>query len=785
MSETPELTAVPSTQLLRDIKVVELSRHVAGSYCGKILAQLGASVSRFGPEIDVAGSSRTRQAMQRVLHAAKQVLPLSDKTLQAELSRAHVVIVEKSDRDDDLSRHIARIMEHRTGLEPDAMLLVLSACGSTDGYRPGCGLTSSAWGAMSWVIGEPSRDPLTLPYDVADGETGASAAAAAIVALLADVGTAGALIDVSSRDVLSHFVSMLAQSYVPYGRPWHRDGRRPFQSGGIYPMGLFPCKDGYVALFCRGDLEWRNIVKAMGNPEWSRDERFKDPRVIAHNHSEEADSYLLPWLAAHTKDEITNLAIDHGFAAAPVRLLKETLEDPQFAFRGSFEAIKLDGGASVMVPSEAWRLYEGSAGAAPRTAMPGIKPWPVQKTRSAAPSQFLKGLRVIDFSWVWSGPLVCSILADLGAEVYKIEHPSRLDSVRTRGRSLKEGKPVDGPVEELNPWFNQLNHGKRSVVLDIKSPEGRAEIHKLAATCDVVVENMRPGALTKLNLGYTDFIKDNPSIVMLSMSFAGQAGPLSRMMGYAGIMSSMAGLDSVVGYREPDGKQTPVGLIKTGLGDPNAATHAICVLMAALYRKKLTGRGLWIDLSQRDAILSILAGPLVESQLYGEARLLGTQHPLYAPHGHFTCKGEEKWVAVSVQTEQHWQQLLAVAKDSDLPLFAGLDASGRLNQRRDVEQALEAWTRRKTSEEVVAALMAAAVPVAPVATYQSMCSSSWRQQRGLTRIVNHPFLGKQEIVVPPWRFGNQSPGVEQPAPLLGADTDDVLAMLNGAARAAK
>lgn len=380
-------------------------------------------------------------------------------------------------------------------------------------------------------------------------------------------------------------------------------------------------------------------------------------------------------------------------------------------------------------------------------------------------------------SWVWSGPLTCSILADLGAEVIKVEHPSRLDSVRQRGRPLRDGKEVEGPVHELNPWFNQLNHGKKSVELDIKSERDRDTIRQLAATCDIVIENMRPGALAKASLGYQDFARVNPSIIMLSMSLAGQAGPLSHMKGYAGIMTSMAGLESLVGYAEDDGTQTVVGMAKTALGDPNAATHAIGVLMAALYRRKLTGRGLWIDLSQTDAILSLLAAPLIESQFHGEARVMGNAHSLYTPHGHFRCKGEAAWVAISIHSEVQWRALLDVARDPALTQFAALDASERVARHRAIELALEGWTLQHNAQDIASRLAAARVPAAPVATYQDMSVSSWRQQRALTRTVRHPYVGTQDVVVPPWRFGRQTAGTDRPAPLLGADTDAVLTQL--------
>ncbi len=764
------LTSISSISLLNGVKVVELSRHVAGAYCGKLLAMLGAHVTRFGTDIDITGSADTRAAMQQVVHAGKHCATLEDKAVYAALSQARIVIVERDDRYDALATWVNDIIQRRKGLAADASVVVLSANGEHGNDPPGCGLTSAAHGAMAWGIGEPSREPLTPAYDIVDHEAGASAAAAALVALVAGQGAAASPIDVASRDVIAHFVSMLAQNYLPYGRPWQRDGRRPFMSGGIYPLGLFKCKDGYVALYCRSTTEWKGIVKAMGSPPWSKAERFEDPRIIARKHGDEADTYLLPWLEQHTKTEIMEIGLQYGFPAAPVRFVSEALSDPQFAFRGSLKPQVLDTGKTVLTPVAPWRLHEASAAGS-------SKPLPLQSA-SIAPNEFLMGLRVLDMSWVWSGPLTCSILADLGAEVIKVEHSSRLDSVRQRGRPIRDGKEVEGPVHELNPWFNQLNHGKKSVELDIKNESDRETIRQIAATCDIVIENMRPGALAKASLGYEDFAKVNPSVIMLSMSLAGQAGPLSHMKGYAGIMTSMAGLESLVGYVEDDGTQTVVGMAKTALGDPNAANHAFCVLMAALYRRKLTGRGLWIDLSQTDAILSLLAAPLIESQFHGEARVMGNTHSLYAPHGHFRCKGEASWVAISVQTEMHWLALLAAINDATLTRFSALDATARLAQRQAIEKALEAWAVQHSADDIVARLSTARVPVAPVATYQEMSASSWRKTRGLTRTVVHPYVGMQDVVVPPWRFGNQTAGVARPAPLLGADTETVCAELN-------
>ena len=762
------LAPIESTQLIDELQVVELSRGVAGAYCGRLLAQLGARVTRFGPQTEAAGSPQTRALLHATLHRGKVLRSLNDDTLAAALAAADLVVVERADRGDLLDAAARDILEHRKGLADHALVVVLSANGLQEPADSGCALTSAAAAAMSWAIGEPGRAPLAPAYDIVDYQAGAHAAAAALAAWVAGAGAAAGPLDVASRDVAAHLVSTLAQNYVPFGRPWQRDGRRPFMSGGIYPLGLFECNDGLIALYCRSAEQWHGILRAMGDPAWGREERFRDPRVVARHHGNEADSHLLPWLARHTKAELMKLGIEYGFPAAPVGTVGEALANPQFAYRGSLEPLRVDDTAAAMVPAAPWRVYEAAARPVVRR-----RTWPVGHGAAAPPSHLLRGLRVLDLSWVWSGPQVTSVLADLGAEVIKVEHPSRLDSVRQRGRPLLDGKEVPGPVEELNPWFNQLNHGKRSQVLDIKNPDDRARLLALAARCDVVVENMRPGALPKLGLGYAEFAAVNPSVVMLSMSLAGQQGPLSGMKGYAGIMTSMAGLESLVGYEEPDGRQLVIGMAKTALGDPNAAVHALVVLMAALSRRRRTGHGAWIDLSQTDAVLSLLAGPLIEAQLHGQAPVLGNHHPLHVPHGHFPCGTAGDWVAIAVQSEAQWRAL-AAACGAALGRFTTLDLAGRQAQRPAIEQALAQWTRERVREQVVDALGRAGVPCAAVNSYQEMVAAPWRRARGLTRVISHPYIERQEIATPPWRFGAASACAERGAPLLGADTAEVL-----------
>ena len=757
-----------AADLLEGVNVVELSTGVAGAYCGAVLAQLGAAVARCGGATRLVASPQTRSLMQGVFHGAKAVLDAG--ALEPALAQAHIVIVETATDGHPQAERMRALTQGREGLRADAVVVVLSVDGiEDDAIAAGCGLTSAAGAGMSFAIGSRAVEPLTLPYDIADYQSGINGVAAALAGLIGRIGAAGP-IDVASRDVLANLVGTLAQNYVPFGRPWRREGTRPSMSGGVYPCGLFPCKDGYVAVYCRGTQEWKGMLRAMGNPGWSLDQRFDDPKIVATHHADEADSHMLPWLARFTRAELMALGIKFGFPVAPVRYVREALEDEQFEFRQSFRLSNAGPGqVPVKLPAPPWR-FRSLPASGPATA----PPWVHAAGQSPDPSSLLKGLRVLDFTWVWSGPMVTSILADLGAEVIKVEHPSRLDSLRLRARPLRNGVQFDGPPSgELNPWFNQLNHGKKSVIADLKSPASRDQLLRLARSCDVVVENMRPGALANSGLGYHDLTARNPGLVMLSMSMAGQTGPLAQMKGYAGIMTSMAGLESITGYESSAADAPFVGMTMTALGDPNGAAHGIAALLAALHRRAATGQGVWIDLAQTDAILAVMAAPIIESQLLGHVPVRGNTDPDVFPHGHFRCAGEDRWLALSVANDGLWRRFAAAVGPALAP-FARLNLASRQAQRRPIEDAVGSWTRARSAQQAVAVLRPLGIACAPVASYEEMLGAQWKARRGLTRVVNHPYLGAQEVFVPPWRFGTRTAGVTIAAPLLGQHTVEVL-----------
>ena len=754
--------------LLAGVEVLELSSRVAGAYAGRLLAAMGAQVHRYGPELELTASVAATPTVERWLHQGKVVAAPSAYPAAAEvLSDVALVIAELDPVDPGFTAWVDDVASYASTLDRPPVVVTVRAGALNGTGVTGTSLTSSAWSGISWSIGDADKPPLTLPVDLADYQAGVNACAAGLAALLVDPARQELRsVDVACRDVLAYYTGMITANFIPYERPWTRDGARPPGSAGVYPASIFRCRDGHVVLMCRNQREWDTLLEAMGRPEWSKDPRFADPRVVARSYADEADRHLVPWIGSQTKQELLEFGQRHGLPIAPVRSVREALDEPQLHHRRFLREVAGPNGP-IRTPSEPWQLSTVAPG--PATKPP--RACPLDPDRASKASDMLRGLRVLDLSWVWSGPLTTSILADMGADVLKVEHTGHLDTGRHRGKARRNGLEVDGPEHEATPYFNQMNHGKRSITLDLKQAQAREIVLQLVEQCDIVVENMRPGVLDRLGVGYADLSAHNPAVIMMSMSMAGQTGPLRGMKGYAGIMAAMSGLESLIGYDE----HNIVGSLAPALGDPNAAGHAMAALFAALHRRKRTGSGAWIDLSQIEALLSVMAAPIIESQLPDGVEVLANRHPRFVPHGHFPCQGHDQWVAIAVRRDEEWGRLVELAADSAIAARADWAETGkRLADRAEVEQALALWTRTWDRDTLIQALLAQGIAAAPVASFEDLLSSPWKADRNLTVTVAHPYLGDTEVFIVPWKFGGDSPGVAEPAPLLGADTDTIL-----------
>ncbi|PUA82790.1 CaiB/BaiF CoA-transferase family protein [Nocardioides currus] len=743
---------------LAGVRVLELSSRASGAYAGWLLAQLGASVTRLDLPTVVDCDPIAQAELERSLHGDKVQVASGDPAAMAAATASADVVVADSLHDDALDGAATRAsLAVLADLAPACPVIDVSSHRVADGARaPSSALGAAATAGMSWSLGHPGLEPLALPYDLPDFMAGTEAASAAALSLvLRRASQSRQVWDVASSDVLAMYVGQICSNFLPYERPWRRDGARASMSGGSYPAAMFACRDGHVSIMCRTNREWNGLLRAMGDPDWSQDPKFEDSRVVARLHADEADPHLVAWTRDRTRDEIFALGKEFAFPVAPVLSIQEALAQEQFSMR---DFIARD--SESVVVGRPWKL---SPPVASSTAVVSRRaPWDGSR---ATPDKPLAGLRVLDLSWVWSGPMVTAALHDLGAEILKIENRKRADPARLRGRAYRDGVPVDGPELEVTPYFNQMNHGKRSIALDIATDEGAALVLDLAAECDVVVENMRPGALERRGLHYERLSARNPGIVMLSMSLMGQTGPMRSVGGYAPVMSGLAGLDSVVGYDEDD----LIGLFNPALGDPNGAGHALAVLLAALAGRQQTGVGAWIDLSQVEALMSIQRIAVAERGRGATPAVRANRHAVFEPHGTWRSLGDDDWVTVVARTDDERESLAKV-------VGAHADASGP-----ELEAALQAWLAARPASAAATELTTAGIAAHPVLSFEAMTSSDWARSRGLVSRVEHPFLGDQLMFAVPWKCNGAGYSVTAPAPLLGADTDRVLGDVLGLA----
>ena len=389
----------------------------------------------------------------------------------------------------------------------------------------------------------------------------------------------------------------------------------------------------------------------------------------------------------------------------------------------------------------------------------------------------LQGIRVLDFSWVWSGPLVTSVLAEFGAEVIKVEHGQRLDNSRLRGRPLRDGQPVEGPSIETGPYFHQTNHDKLSVTLNLKSPDAQPLLDQLVAQSHVLVENLSPGALARQGLGYGRLAAINPRLVYLSMAAAGQTGPLSGLRAYAPIMSSYCGFETLVGYPgEP-----PIGMMNFGYGDPNAAVHGLMPLLAALYEAEATGQGVHIDMSQIEALLAVMPEPLIDQAMNGrDAVPTGNRHRHMAPHGIYPAAGSDRWVTIAVSDDDQWRTLLDLMGSPPSAAEPSLRAAaGRLRQQDTIDAELRAWTRTQEREALVARLRSAGIASSPVQDVEQQWDDPQFLARAIRQETTHPITGPEMLYHAPWVMERNPPHIAASAPLLGQDNERVFCGLLG------
>jgi crotonobetainyl-CoA:carnitine CoA-transferase CaiB-like acyl-CoA transferase len=380
----------------------------------------------------------------------------------------------------------------------------------------------------------------------------------------------------------------------------------------------------------------------------------------------------------------------------------------------------------------------------------------------------LEGVRVVDFTQFEAGPSCTEALAWLGAEVVKIENPGRGDP----GRRLRPGQPDD------DPWyFHQFNANKKSITLNLKAPRGLEIVKDLLKKADVTVENMAPGTIERLGLGY-DVVKGlNPGIIYCQVKGFGAGSPYEKNLAFDMIAQAAGGPTSVTGY----GDRPPV---KPGpsFGDTGTGMLMAISILAALRKRDRTGRGQRLQVAMQDAMVHYMRVPFSRTQLSGQAQLRGgsdrSQPGGLVPSALYPCKpggpNDYVYVFTSRANPEHWTRLLKVIGREDLAGDPRYDTNQARSQRAaEVDEIIAQWTRQHSKEEAMRIIGEAGVPAGAVFDTLELMNDASLADRGIMQTVEHPTTGTYKMPAWPVRFNGAPPRVK-PSPLLGQHNAEVL-----------
>jgi len=390
-------------------------------------------------------------------------------------------------------------------------------------------------------------------------------------------------------------------------------------------------------------------------------------------------------------------------------------------------------------------------------------------------------VRVLDLTTAWSGPMATRCLAFLGADVIRVENPSRIDSWRGIGRgagdpaSYPDGDPGPRPYNR-NYRFNAVNTDKRSIALDLRRPQGREIALRLALRCDVVVANFSDGVLDRLGLGYAELSLRRPDIIVVEMPAYGAGGTLTSYLAMGNTMEAMAGMTVLMGYGDGVPRMTGTFYL-----DPMGGLHAAAAVLTALAHRRRTGRGQHVEVAQREAALHWAGELLLQHIENGETfEPDGNMVPDAAPHDAYACLGEDEWVAIAVFTDGQWRTLCEVIGEPGLasdPRFATFPE--RWRNREVLRAPVTGWTSRLPKAEAASILQACGVAAAPVDHGGDIANSSYLHERGFFAPLQHREAGTHAYATLGFRLRDTPGGTFTAAPCFGQHNEEVLAELLG------
>lgn len=382
----------------------------------------------------------------------------------------------------------------------------------------------------------------------------------------------------------------------------------------------------------------------------------------------------------------------------------------------------------------------------------------------------LDGVKVLDFSWMYAGPHATKHLAALGADVVKVESQVKPDPMR-HGFTYDQFDSSENP--NVSAYYNEFNLGKKSLRLNLTETEGREIVLELAKEADVWIENFSPQFLEKLDLDYETVTKVNGDLVYVSMPGWAKSGPARNYKAWGMNLESMAGLDHISGF--PDDPPTPAGF---SWPDPTAGMVAVISICMALLDRENSGEGTYIEVPQFEATVSLLHNEIMQYNIEGEIseRIGNRDADERFVQGAYECHGTDRWVAIAIESDEHWKSFCAVAGVPELSTDDRFDThSARLRNHHEVDEIIQCWTRNQSAEEAKALLQQNGVPAGIVADEHDLMENSPQlRDREFFSQFDHPDVGEQRYPGIPFKINDNDVDFPSRSPQFGEHTEKIM-----------
>ena len=721
---------------LAGLRVLEIANGVAAPYCGKLLGDLGAEVTRLDARPERSGLYVYLNAGKRISTVASAEWP--DVLL------------------DNGQSSIEEAGAQLTTLRPDCVRVSVTPFGLWGPHADwqandliAFHSSGFAHGFPSAQVGSPELPPLTAPSHAGDFLAGQIAASAVLHGLLVRQQTGrGSYLDVSLQEAIA------AENHSQFNA-FQRTGsvKRAFSDVPTNAtVALLPCADGWLAISPREEHQWSRWLEVMGGPAWAADPRFADRGARERNWAA-LYPLLAEWTRTRTKAHLFEAGQALRVACYPLGSAADLLDSPQLAARNFFTTLSYPEVGEIVVPGRPYHLAgpAESVVTPPRSAPPAAR-------ASADALRPLAGVRVVDFSWVLTGPICTKYLAALGAEVIKIESAARPDL-----------SPRDLSWQELNP-------GKRSATFNLKDERARELARQLVARSDVVVENFSSGVMERLGLDYPRLAQINPRLIMASSSALGRTGPERDRVAYGTLIQCFTGWAALSAHPGHP-PQSSAGIWT----DPLTAVFELVLVLAAIWHQRATGQGCFIDLSMAETTIAALPEPILAWSLNRElAQPRGNRNPSWAPQGCYPALGDDRWVALTVQTNAAWATLCELMERPDLLADPALaDLSGRRAAHDALDAAIAQWTALRPADEIAACLQAHGIAATPTLEPGDVVHDPHLVARGFPEAIAQLEGGVHLTLGVPWLIDAERPRVGGPPPRLGQDNAYVFGELLG------